>query len=543
MSASNGKDKALQRTQFRRTLQRLEPKARVDALISETNPKAAVRMVPPEELYRTIQEVGLADTTELVQLASPAQFRTLVDLGAWKKDALDVHELLTWLRAAHGDDDEDYLKKLDGIDMELLELLLRKCTVIHDLEENPDANPPGVTMESPEGKYLIEFTVEGPEMAGLKTLINTIIARDPFAAGRLFEAVRWEIDTELEEEAYKFRAARLQDLGFPELYDALAAFSWVDPDKVQPLGTSEGTALVRGVSDVDFVNAALKGLNDTERDNVEEELRYVANQVLVAEGADPGDLEALKRVAGMARDYLSLGLEHLSGGDARKAPDAVREYEIKRVFQIGFSLALKLKFRVDRMAKAPGAKVGDTWLLLDDETAVVKALSRKRPLKAVKVPGAEPMPFRARRELQETALILDRAEGQRQVFVALLGADPKATLSKFGAAVEVVGPERVFATAVATAILHGRGEIRPVTEAEFAELLPLVVATPKTVKPEARAKAVSALASSGPEAVVASMVDRVLSRWIEEWGAAFVQGGSFDPKLVLTLPIEGMKAL
>lgn len=544
MTKGNGKDKALARAQFRRTLQRLSPKDRVDALISERNAKAAVRTVPADELYRTIMEVGLVDTTELVQLASATQFRTMVDLGAWQKDALNPHELLTWLRAAHGDDEEEFLRKVDGVDLEVVELMLRKFTVIHDLEENPDVNPPGVTMESPEGKYLIEFKVEGAELSGLRSLLNSLIARDPFGAGRLFEAVRWEIDTELEEAAFKFRSARLQDLGFPELYDALGVFSWVDPDKVAPLAapSAPGTAIARGGADVDYVQAAFGGLTDTERDNAEDELRTVINQVLVAEGADPGDLEALRRVGEMARDYLSLGLEHLSAGNPANAPDAVRDTELKRVFQLGFSLTLKLKFRVERMLKEPLAKLDDTLLLLDEEARVVKALNRKRPLKAVKVPGAEPMPFRARRELQEIALVLDRAELQRQVFTALLGGSlekAKETVARFEAPIAALTPDRLFGAAVATGIVTGKAEVRPVSEREFQLLLEALFAKPS----DARPLALSALANFGSEEVIPPMVDRILAHWNDEWAAPFAKEESVDPKLVLSLAIEGQKLL
>ncbi len=87
-----------------------------------------VRSLPAELLYTTIQEVGLADSTELVQLASPAQFRTFVDLGAWKRDRIEPHAVLTWLRAARGDESEEFLRKLHGMDLEMLEYMLREFT-------------------------------------------------------------------------------------------------------------------------------------------------------------------------------------------------------------------------------------------------------------------------------------------------------------------------------------------------------------------------------------------------------------------------------
>src|SRR5688572_11351484 len=131
----------------------LAPRARLDALLDAPNAKALIRSLPAHDLYFTVQDVGLADATDVLALTSPAQFQTFLDLGGWKGDRLDPHQVLTWLRAAQGEDQEEYLEKLLGMDMEVLEHTLRERVVVHSLEEDPDANPEGVTMETPEGKY------------------------------------------------------------------------------------------------------------------------------------------------------------------------------------------------------------------------------------------------------------------------------------------------------------------------------------------------------------------------------------------------------
>ncbi|MGZ6027923.1 MAG: DUF6178 family protein, partial [Myxococcaceae bacterium] len=87
----------------------LPARARLDALLDSADAPELVRALPAEQLYATVAEVGLADASDLVQLASPEQVQALVDLGAWKKDALDPHGLLEWLRAARGDEPEDFL--------------------------------------------------------------------------------------------------------------------------------------------------------------------------------------------------------------------------------------------------------------------------------------------------------------------------------------------------------------------------------------------------------------------------------------------------
>lgn len=286
----NGKDAQLAPRELRQRLMRLSPRQRMDALIEAPDARAVVRSLPPEDLYVTIQEVGMADATELVQLASPGQFRAFVDLGGWHRDKVDSHAVLTWLRAARGgfDDTEEFLRKLHAVDLEVLELLLREFSEVHDLEENPDVNPPGVTMETPEGRYLIEIKAEGVEMSAVRSLLTDLIAENPFEAVRLLEAVRWEIPSEMEETAYQFRRGRLLDMGFPTLEDAVALFSRVDVGAPVDTAKAPGTALAATGGHVDYLEAAFRGLTMLERENAEDELRDVANAALVAESGGPG---------------------------------------------------------------------------------------------------------------------------------------------------------------------------------------------------------------------------------------------------------------
>jgi len=528
-----------------RTLQSLPPRKRLDALLSQDKAALAVRSQSADALYRDIQEVGLADAEEIIQLASPRQFRTFVDLGAWRKDGLDHHALLAWIAAAQGEDDEAFLAKLDGMDLESLELMLRRTVEIHDLEETPDINPAGVTMESPEGKYLLEFKVDGQELATLRALLSALITRDPFAAGRLFEALRWELETELEETAFGMRRARLADLGFPPLEEALSLFAWVDPDGSAPTWDARSPGLQRAGADVDYLRAALEGLADEERDSAEQELRHVVNQALVAEGADPGDGEALRRVAESTSQCLSLGLEHLSGGVPTAAVAVLREHPSKRIFQVGFSLTLKLKFRVDRMAKRPLSRKAEAWLLFEEEARVVRALHRKRPLKAVKVEGAEPVPFRARRELQEAARVLDTAERTLALLQGLLGGNDEAAaarLAPFETGWVELGAERLFASALAQAVLGGAPLSLPLEPGQLPELTGRLFFGGQLVQ-DAEARCVAALAALGDEDTVRLLTRRTLAAFETEWGGVLAAGHVLDPLLVQVLPLRGIRPL
>ncbi|MBZ4415954.1 DUF6178 family protein [Myxococcus sp. RHSTA-1-4] len=546
----NGRDAQLAPRELRQRLMRLSPRQRVDALLEVPEARALVRSLPPEDLYVTIQEVGLADATELVQLASPGQFRAFVDLGGWQRDKVDPHAVLTWLRAARGgiDDTEEFLRKLHAVDLEVLEYLLREFTVVHDLEENPDVNPPGVTMETPEGRYLVEIKAEGVEMAAVRSLLNDLIAENPFEAVRLLEAVRWEIPSEMEETAYQFRRARLADLGFPSLEEAVSLFSRVDVGpSPRPAGTGPGVALAATGGHVDYLEAALRGLTMLERENAEDELRGVANAALVAELADPGDLDAARQAAEMVRDYLSLGLEHLTGADPGRATDVLHETPPRRIFQVGFTLTLQLKFRADRLMRAPGAMLEGVLMVLPEEAAAIHALRRKRPRRALRVEGAEPVPFRSLREVAATEALLARAEAQVQVFRGVLGGTAEAAreaVARFGVPLETLGLERLLAAVVAMAVLEGRADARPVPLGRVVELgQRLFEGTPDAPRLRATAaeRALSGLEGAVPpesRGELRRMVGLTLERLLSELGSPWLQEGRLDAIAAAVLPME-----
>ncbi|HSP18222.1 MAG TPA: DUF6178 family protein, partial [Myxococcaceae bacterium] len=393
-SGGNGRDLAAERSATLARIGALPARARLDALLSSEDAAALVHALPAEQLYATVAEVGLADASELVELASPEQFQALVDLGAWTREALQPHRLLEWLGAARGDAQEGFLEKLHGIDIELLEALLRAFTTVHDLEETPDPDVHGVTLDSADRRYRIEMNVEGPEQAALRTLLLDLMGEDPFGFSRLIESVRWELPSELEEIALRFRWARLTDLGFPGPEAAAGLYAAVRlPAPEVPATAAE---LVRTAGRrPDFVQAALEGLDAVEAENAAEELRGVYNAALVADGADPGDLDAFRASAERARDTLGLGLEFLTGGDPRRASAIVRETPFRTVFQTGFSLGLRLRHRAVRLAGRPLARVDGEWLLWPEQAATVAALRRSRPMRALPVEGAEPVPFRS----------------------------------------------------------------------------------------------------------------------------------------------------
>lgn len=537
----------MRRAELVRRLTELAPRHRIDAMLEEVDGRALVRSLPAEDVYSTIIDVGLADSTEIVQLATPEQFRTFVDLAAWQRDRMDPLEVLHWLRAARGEDDEDFVRKVRSLDVEVLELIYKKLVIIHDLEEDPDANPEGTSMEMVEGKYLLEFRIDGVDEAALRRLTYDLTTHNPFELARFIEAVRWEATTELEEAAYQFRRARLEDLGFPPLEEAQKIFAWVDPGSVGPKNKETTTSLAPTSGYIDYVAAAFRGLDTVERQNLESEVRYLVNCALVADAAEPGDPGAVKRLSEHARDYLDLGLEHYTAGDERLATEVVRETTLRALFQVGFSLTLRLKRQAEKLAHEEGSRFGDTWLALDEEAAAMTALMRRRPLKALKVPGAEPVPFRARRELADMETTFARIRQQRAVFQALLGPKASETIARFGLKLSELTAQKLFAAVVAWAEVEQRVEVAPFPELKLTELATRIFDDGPAVALRASAgrRALETLQSKlqvgGAE--LEPMIQRVLQSFANDFGAAWAKDARVKREAVSSLPLTGVMPL
>lgn len=366
---------------------------RLDVIYSARDPAALVRALPADELYFTIREIGLADAAPLVPLSSLAQFRTFLDLDAWRGDRLDPQRVLTWLRAARSGARNDprsaarWERKLAGIDRELLFAVLRNDLVIHDLGEDPD--PEFGTdrfARMPDGKFAVEFLPEGAEYAALRGILDDLYSADAFQAGRLLSSLRWDLPSELEETALRWRAARLADLGFPGQEEALSWFARPPAAPAAPAGAPSrppGFFLATFASG-SLLDQGLAALREEERPAVEAQLVAAASAVLVADQIDPADAEAVRAAFEAARTLLELGLEARlrSAGAALDGPAAAEELAavpVKRLFQEGFGRVLALRWRAERILSAGGAGSRQQPLLDAPLGEALSALVSRRP--------------------------------------------------------------------------------------------------------------------------------------------------------------------
>src|SRR5207248_4051835 len=416
----------------RRALAAAIGKEKLDYLLSAPDPEALVQGIPDQELYLALLEIGPEDAAEVVALSSPSQFRHAIDLSAWPgRDAgPEPARLLRWLRlaregAGHSDRARKrYHEKLAALDPEMLSLTLRRILRVHDLQE--EAEPPvqhyGRTYRTPEARYLVEL-LEGTDYAMANGLLDDLYGDDVLGTTRLLESLRWEVPTELEEAARRWRDGRLRDRGFPDLEEAASFYARPRTTKSAP-APAAGTAIAVPVAN--FLERALEQLSGQERERAEEGIVYASNAALVANAVPADDFEELRDTLADARATLALGLEVLSGSDVHAAARVLAERPVRQIFQTGMGEAYRLQARARRAAAAARLPQAQTATLLDPPLSdVVDALARTRPEFPDPVDPRKRRALGSRAEVARAEELLAEAEAV-PVLLEALGIGPAA---------------------------------------------------------------------------------------------------------------------
>jgi hypothetical protein len=399
---------------------------RIDALLSAEDAAAAVAALAPNEVFELVQEVGFADATDLIQLATPAQIRGCIDLDAWDKDHALTEPMKPWLATVMDAGFEKLGEVWHGLDPELRALFLQRNAEIFDLglDENPDDDPE-VEGEDEKPVYMTVDRMFALRLLGdedtvrlVIQLIDDLYRADADLARHTIMAARSELGSYLEETSYRWRSGRLADLGYVDFYDALELFRPLDVDKVS-IGEGTGDRAVAEV-DVDdgsralpvaiaeevvhqsFFARALGRTEPAESERLEQAILLLVNKVLAAGRAKPGQPEVVRRAARFAMATVSLGLETVTRGDLDRAVLALRSIALLRLFRVGYTITLKLAKLAQSLA--PRAATAGS-----PARELVAALVSPRPLlsRAAELPPADGMrPFESQADVRRAAELL-----------------------------------------------------------------------------------------------------------------------------------------
>jgi len=309
---------------------------------------------------------------------------------------------------------------------------------------------------------------------------------------RLMESLLGELESDIEETAYRFRNARLADYGFPDVEQAMEIYQFVNPGtllgEVEPLKAAlpdisdktHPTFYLMAQGDGPFFSTVLSRITDPlVQDRLREELAGLCNKAMVAELIDLFDVGEMEWVVRKVFHYLNLGLQGLSGEDEGRAVQILRSVSLQKVFQAGVGSALLLRRKAETLLKGPWFK-GDRNNLrfLDsiDQERVEGVLKRKPGISRNGVVDD----FRNLQDLKEIEDTLDRIDVVVTTLREKLSMTPERVKEQGWAGTDAEGGKDVslstfFLTALANRILNGRFEIEAIDKNRLQDLFSIIL--------------------------------------------------------------------
>ena len=347
---------------------RLSPvdiKQRVQDLLATPGNSAAIQALSPVE-YAVLLKETPESRAALLATAHPEQNRTVLDLDCWHKQDLRSIRVLEWLEHLRDSGLESFLGTLAVLDDELLVTAFGQHVQVHaalPIEEEDEPKPYHEVLSNE--LYRLEFVdPDGSWNERIQGLLAFLRQADLDAYHGLMQGIMWGLDSELEEWAYRWKSGRLQDEGFPDYYDALAAYRIVDnaphvaPEGLESPGrpaTAEESGIVPGYAwsmtpDNSLLARALTGRFSIDTlDRLCWEMVALCNRELVVDQVDFADPEAIKASLRRVHGYVNLGLDYLCSRHSQPPEVLLDEYSLKAICQSAITLIVSLRQRANRI--------------------------------------------------------------------------------------------------------------------------------------------------------------------------------------------------
>ena len=516
-------------TPWSATLRRAVRRHRLRETATASEAAAAAKALSPLETYHLVKEVGAADAASLLVLLEPDQVRALVDLDVWRDHELDASDLLLWLQAFREASVDSLTRAVRAIDPEAVALFLHARLEIalrspedegeHPAESVPEwVRNPGEDLEpvveTPDGRFWIAARprdrmtgrkVDEEERKAVLSVVDELFRDESWEefAG-LLRLAHDELGHGLAEDAYRFRLARLEDLGFPPLERAFEVYGRLDPSHLAeppriatPANDAQLPQAYVAPLDRGLFAAAMHTFAEPQVvRRIEGDLVPFANTVLVADGIAPADLAGVQTVLSATRGFIDVALAHDTTPEDRleTARHRLRHQHISALFRVGHGLALDLKTRARTLRDTSAFALGDDPFggLDAASRSVVEALLLRRPRvssaldplaaaadRAGETLPAEletgrhaPRPFELPGDVPATDRVLSDLE-DLSAWLRETGWVEQA--ARFGPTVLPVPPARnvetLFTTAVANALLSRGAVVSPLTPADLDTIL------------------------------------------------------------------------
>ena len=314
-------------------------------------PERLVPALPPAELCFTLKAIGLADAAWLLEYATAEQTVAAVDLDAWRGNELDVATAGAWLTALSRIPSAPALRALESLDAELLHLILAQRIGVAQKPDDAEGWSPPEGSQTLEGAFHYWALQDDDDLADVTVLLRSLFEGAYWSYFRLMQSLLWELRSDTEEWALRWRTGRLEDLGFPSWDDAMRVYRFMEPQRRselprggEPLDVDAWRLpvwlpqLPRLGSVGDRLFEALAALGDDERRGAFYAFVALANRVAVADRLPLGDAESTPRAIEKAARFAANGLAYLAREHALADVEVVRRVTLEHLFRVGANL-------------------------------------------------------------------------------------------------------------------------------------------------------------------------------------------------------------
>ena len=314
------------------------------------NPEALIPELPAAELCFTIKAIGLADAAWVLEYVTPEQTVAALDLDAWRGNELDLAIANEWLEAFARTSSEARVRALESLDAELLTLALRaRIGVVQKPDEKEGWSPPE-SSQTVEGQFYYWALADGDDIADITDHLRSLFESAYWSYFRLMHAVQWELGSDSEEWALRWRTGRLEDLGFPAWDDAMRVYRFLEPSAQRalpaeappPLGEWPLPVWLPSLPETggpgDRVFRAIAELDERERRASFFAFVALANRIAVADRLPLGDAESTPTAIAKAARFASDGLAYLASEHGLRDVELLRRVSLEHLFRVGANL-------------------------------------------------------------------------------------------------------------------------------------------------------------------------------------------------------------
>ena len=336
-------------------------------LLARTDLPQFIQATPADKLYLLIHEIGVDSSLELFSHVAEDQWRGLMDLSCWSAGRIDQTRFSGWFQATSVASPEVATRLLKSVDEEFLVSILQGIATVEEKDLDKDFVPDNLEiLPSPDGEFFILLPQGHPLAPYVIQSLRLIFAEDLLRGRRLLRACRTEINSQLTEQAFKFREARMADLGFLERDAAVEIFQPIPLNELRERlrnETDEETvpsyrSLHNGVTGIAlygnpqhlFLHRVLQTLPvGPKKTALEEHFTYLINRHCIACNVELSDANGVQVAATHTYAIVNLALESLVGENLEEGRRALEILWLTELYRAGYTRLSKIRRDAQRL--------------------------------------------------------------------------------------------------------------------------------------------------------------------------------------------------